>query len=157
MDLLLKLHPKFNNFSIQNMCISAIALNEAWEFFTQIVMTAASKHIPKQTTTAQHNSLYTCLNSSIHKQIKKIYKLYYRCKSFSLSSSYINSQPINSFPISAQDHSFILTSAAEHLISTAFIDTHFDNNRLLLYMHELKHDIIKPLQAKQLLISKHKN
>ena len=120
-------------------------------------MKSASKHIPKQTTSAHHNSLYSYLNSSIHKQINKIQKLYYRCKIFSLLPASSNITSHNLFPISSTDHNFILKTAAEHLISSSSLDGHYDNNRLLLYLHELKFDILKLLYAKQLIVSQKEN
>ena len=42
-------------------------------------------------------------------------------------------------------------------ISTASIDTHYDNLHVLPYMTELKFDIIKPIQAKQKIISRTEN
>src|SRR5687768_11123510 len=120
-------------------------------------MTSASKHIPKTTTSTYHNSLYTYLNSSIHKQINKIQKFYYYCKITSLSHPVTNNTFQNSFPISLADHNFILRIAADYLISSSSIDNHYDNNRLILYLYELKHNILNSLKAKQLIISKKEN
>src|SRR5215216_766089 len=153
MDLILKTDPKFKNCTTQDLSISQNALNAAWDFFTNTVLTSAKKHLPKQTTTSRHNSLFSCSNSSIHKQINKLYKSYYKLKK-ALLHPYSLTSP---FPISPDEHKTLVTIASQNFISTSSIDDHFSNNRPLNYLHELKSDIIKPLQAKQRIVSRTKN
>ncbi|CAI2191315.1 14162_t:CDS:1, partial [Funneliformis geosporum] len=59
MDLILKTDPNFKNCTTQDLCVSQNALNAAWDFFTNTVLTSAKKHLPKQTITSCHNSLFT--------------------------------------------------------------------------------------------------
>ncbi|CAI2199038.1 11517_t:CDS:1, partial [Funneliformis geosporum] len=58
-DLILKTDPKFKNCTTQDLSNSQNALNAAWDFFTNTVLTSAKKHLPKQTTTSRHNSLFS--------------------------------------------------------------------------------------------------
>jgi hypothetical protein len=153
MDLILKTDTKFKNCTFQDLCISQNTLNAAWDFFTNTVLTSAKKHLPKQTTTKHHNSLFSCSNSSIHKQINKLYKIYYKLKK-TLLQPYLPTSP---FPISPDEHKTLLTLASQNLISTSSIDEHFLNNRPLNYLNELKTDIIKPMQAKQRIVSRTEN
>ena len=153
MDLIIKTNPKYSNCTAYDFSESQNTLNAAWDFFVNTVITSAKKHIPKQITTSRHNSLFTCSNSSIHKHIKKLYKFYYK-----INKSLIQSPlPLAPFPISLKEHKSLLSIASQYHISTASIDGHYSTNRPLMYLTELKSDIIKPMQAKQQIISRTEN
>src|SRR5215216_6051113 len=153
MDLIIKTNPKYSNCTAHDLSQSQNTLNAAWDFFVNTVITSAKKHIPKQTTTSRHNSLFTCSNSSIHKHIKKLYKFYYKINKSLIQSSL----PLTSFPISLEEHKSVLSIAFQYHISTASIDNHYLANCPLMYLTELKSDIIKPMQAKQQIISRTEN
>jgi hypothetical protein len=116
-------------------------------------MTAAKKHLPKQTSTNQHKTLYSHSNSAIYRHIKLLHKYYYKLKK---ATSLPNSNN-HEFPLSYSEHQNLMKTALHYSISTASIDTHYDNGHIVPYMAELKFDIIKPIQAKQKIISRSEN
>ena len=133
---------------------SQTSINQVWEFFVQSVMCAANKHIPKTTTTLHHKSLYNFDNSVIHKQIKKLYKLYHKTKVFLDKISSEPTPPFSPFNISLEEHKSVLTIALEHKISSASLDSFFYQKNLFSYFNDLKASIIKQLKCKLKIFSK---
>src|SRR5215216_3606253 len=134
MDLIIKTNPKYRNCTAYDLSESQNTLNAAWDFFVNTAITSAKKHIPKQTITSRHNSLFTCFNSSIHKHIKKLYKFYYKINKFLIQSPL----PLAPFPISLEEYKLLLSIASQYHISTASIDGHYSTNCPLMYLTELK-------------------
>src|SRR3954462_9480686 len=58
-DLMLKQNTLYAEGTAYDFGRSRNTINAAWEFFTSTVMTAAKKHLPKQTSTNQHKTLYS--------------------------------------------------------------------------------------------------
>ena len=156
LDKLIKDSSQYRNCIVTDLSFSQTALNKVWEFFVQSITCAANKHIPKYTSTLKHKPLYCFDNSAIYKQIKKIYRTYYKIK-LSFDKNDTPSSLSIPFFISLEEHSNILKIANEHHISSASLDSIYYQRNLLNYFQELKASIIKPLECKLKIVSKKEN
>jgi len=153
LDKFIKDSSFYQNCTSTDLGFSQTTLNQAWEFFVQTVSNAADKHIPKTTTTLQHKPLYCFNNSAIHKQIKKLYKLYHKIKIIIDKDLERAILPV-SFAVNLSEHSSVLKTANEHHISSASLDSFYYQQDMLNYFKDLKASIIKPLESKLNTISK---
>src|SRR5215216_6473793 len=154
LDKLIKESKKFHNCDSVSLGFSQSTLNQAWEFFVQSVLCAANKHIPKSTSTLLHKSLFSFNNSTIHRQIKRLYKLYHRTKKIMDKEAASPTFLSFSFSITLEEHNNVLKIANEHKISSASLDSLYYQQDLNSYITDFKASIIKPLECKLKIISK---
>src|SRR5215216_1758466 len=129
-------------------------LNKAWDFIANAIITAANKHIPKSTTTIDYKPLYTFDNSKMHRQSKTLYKAFYKCKALIDNS---HQRYLHNDTIDSTLHLKVLKISAEHLISSAKLDSLFYQKDTKAYLSELKQSIIKPFESKLKIFSRNES
>jgi hypothetical protein len=156
LDKYIKDSVSYRNCEATDISQNLLSLNKAWDFFANSLITAANKHIPKQITTLDHKPLYTHDNSHMHRQSKILYKLYYNCKKL-IDDQYKQFSFHTSLSIDSVLHSKALNISAEHLISSARLDSLFFQKDFKAYIIELKQSIIKPFECKLKIFSRNEN